>query len=270
MFLGTLHIKSMQASQHILNIEQDPFAPIDQLTELWRDVVVPIYVENPKSELAIDGLGSAFLHIDQDALYLVTALHVVQDANQYSHQIGVFAGKAVHLGGLDFRTSAAHDVAVAHLSDEWLQKKELNRLKTLPAASTNQWQETGLRLLWGYPGTMNRLDVRFGRTDRKMLAITTDLSPTRPVKTKIKDAIQISYDHKNVINSDLKKLGAQPALQGMSGGPLIHVMVSPVPSSSMRFSLRCDGVLCEWHKSSRVVVASPLDAVKKLICDNKT
>lgn len=259
----------MQASQYIFNIEQDPFGPIDKLTELWGDVVVPIYVDNPKSELAVDGLGSAFLYTDRGALYLVTALHVVQNANLFAHQVGVFAGKAAHLGGLTFSKSPAHDVVVAHLSNEWLQGAGLERLKALPAAHSDEWQESGVHLLWGYPETKNRLDQRFGRVNRQMLSITTEHLLTSSVKTKIKDAICISYNHKNVVNSAQEKLGPQPALQGMSGGPLIHVLTRRVSLSEVRFNVRCDGVLCEWHKTARAVVASPLAAVKKLIRDNE-
>ena len=259
----------MQPSQHIWDSQQDPFGPIDKLVALWGGVVVPIFVENPKSKLAVDGLGSAFLLIDEDALYLVTALHVVQDAKRCVHQVGNFAGKAAHLGGLRFRTSPDHDVAVAHLSNEWLQRAGLERLKALPATKSGEWQETEVHLLWGYPGTKNRLDQRFGRVDRQMLSISTEFSPTSSVKTSILEALYIPYDHKNVINSAQKKLGTQPALQGMSGGPLIHVLKRRLSPLEEQFSVRCDGVLCEWHKGKRIVVASPMAAVTDLIRDHE-
>lgn len=259
----------MQPLQHIWDPQQDPFGPIDRLVALWGDVVVPIFVENPKSELAVDALGSAFLLIDQDVLYLVTALHVMQDAKSCVHQVGNFAGKAAHLGGLRFRTSPDHDVAVAHLSNEWLQRAGLERLKALPATKSGEWHETEVHLLWGYPGTKNRLDQRFGLVDRQMLSISTEFSPTSSVKTGIMDALCISYDHKNVIDSAGEKLGPQPALQGMSGGPLIHVLKRRVSPLEEQFSLRCDGVLCEWHKRDRIVVASQMAAVTKLIRDHE-
>lgn len=259
----------MQATPHIWNFEQNPFEPIDKLVELWGDVVVPIYVDNPKSKLAVDGLGSAFLYIDRDDLYLVTALHVVQDSNRFTHQVGNFAGKAAHLGGLRFRTSPTQDVAIAHLSHEWLRNAGLERLKALQAKQSDEWQETGVHLLWGYPGTKNRLAQRFGRVDRNMLSITAGRSPASTVKTGIADPICISYDHKNVWNSAQEKLGQQPALQGMSGGPLIHVLKRRNSPSGNQFNVRCDGVLCEWHKRERIVVASPMAAVTELIRDNE-
>lgn len=232
--------------------------------------VVPIFVENPKSQLAVDGLCSAFLLMDGDALYLVTALHVLQDAKRFDHPVGNFAGKAAHLGGLKFRTSRDHDVAVAHLSREWLQSAGLERLKALPAIETSDWQGTEVHLLWGYPGTKNRLDKRFDRVDRQMLSISTERSFTSSVKTAITDAIHISYDHKNVINSSQEKLGLQPALQGMSGGPLIHVLKRQLSPREERFSARCEGVLCEGHQRQRIVVASPISAVKDLIASKRS
>jgi hypothetical protein len=259
----------MQTTPKSWDLRQDPFGPIDDLVALWGDVVVPIFVENPKSELAMDGLGSAFLLMDGDDLYLVTALHVVQDTNCFGHQVGNFAGKAAHLGGLKFRTSPDHDVAVAHLSKVWLQCAGLERLKALPATKRDDWQGTEVHLFWGYPGTKNRLDQRYGQVNRQMLSISTGRSFTSSVKTPIVDALHISYDHKNVINSALEKLGTQPALQGMSGGPLIHVLKRRLSPQEEQFSVRCEGVLCEWYKGQRIVVASPISVVKELIRDHE-
>lgn len=257
----------MSSLNHLWDHYNKPFDPVDRLVEKWASVVAPIFVNSVKSALAADGLGSSFLVTTGQNLYLVTALHVVQDANRFRHQIANIGGKAVDLGGLPFRISTAHDVAVVHLTDQWLVQVGLDevKLEALPVKVDGEWEATGIFVLLGYPASKNRLDGRFDQLTRRMLSITTESAKGTPIATPVQGPIFFSYDHTKIINSELAKLGPQPALQGMSGGPALHLLARQNPDGEYNFTFSCEGVLCEWHKSQKIVVAAPFSIVKDLI-----
>ena len=68
----------------------------------------------------------------------------------------------------------------------------------------------------------------------------------------------MSYDAKTVINSSGEKLGPQPELYGMSGGPCLELLRSTEMKS--QYSLDPIGVLTEWHKKYRTIIVAPLSA----------
>lgn len=232
---------------------------IEQAIAAWSDIVVPIFVESEKTDRAANGLGSAYLCAEGNRMFLVTALHVVTDANKSKLQVANINGKGVDLGGLPFHVLESHDVAVAELREEWIQSQGITSIKAAPIGrDLSNWRRTGIYVAIGYPGTKNRLDMRYKKVDRHCYSISLTPLDRGAINTPIQDALFFSYDHKNVINNAGVKLGQQPDLYGMSGGPCLELLLSSASAPSYSF---CPvGVLTEWHEKERAIVAAPLSA----------
>lgn len=238
---------------------QEMFEVIEQAIAAWSDIVVPIFVDSEKTNQAANGLGSAYLCAEGDRKFLVTALHVVTDANKSKLQVANINGKGVDLGGLPFHVMESHDVAVAELREEWIQSKGITSIKAAPVGrNLFGWRRTGIYVAIGYPGTKNRLDMRYGKVDRYCHSISLKALNPCSINTPIQDALCFSYDHKKVINSAGEQLGPQPDLYGMSGGPCLELLSSEGPHPT--YSFDPVGVLTEWHQKERAIVAAPLSA----------
>jgi len=230
---------------------------VDQATNEWSECVVPIFVESKKSNEAANEIGSAYLCGYGQNILLVTALHVVTAANKHNFQVANICGKAVDIGGLPFHALQDHDIAIASLEEDWLLERGVKKIKATPVGrDLTEWQRTGIFVAIGYPGTKNKLDMRYEKVDRNCLGISVVRLKECKVKTPVKDAMFLSYDHDNVINSSGVKLGAQPDLYGMSGGPCLELLRRN--GQEPMFSFDPVGVLSEWHKDDRVIVAAPL------------
>ncbi len=117
----------------------------------------------------------------------------------------------------------------------------------------------------GYPGTKNRLDARRGKVDRSLYSITVLRSARADIETEVVNPIFLDYDHKVVLSDRGERLGNQPDLQGMSGGPLFQVTTTTGSLGEVRFGVVCVGVLSEWKRAERIIVATPIEAVIDLI-----
>jgi len=238
---------------------QELLEAVEQVIADWSDIVVPIFVDSEKTDQAANGLGSAYFCAEEHRMFLVTALHVITDANKSKLQIANINGKGVDLGGLPFRVIKSHDVAVAELSDEWIHSKGIESIKAAPIRrDLSGWRKTGIYAAIGYPGTKNRLDMRYGKVDRYCHSISLKALEGCSITTQIQDALLFSYDHKNVINSAGEPLGPQPDLFGMSGGPCLELLLSN--GTHPTYSFHPVGVLTEWHRKERAIVAAPLGA----------
>lgn len=236
---------------------------VDEIVDKWVSIVIPIFVESKKKPItakAADVLGSAYLCSNGETFFLVTALHVVKDANEFQVQVTNINGTAIDIGGLKFQAHDKHDIAVTELKPEWFDKKEVEKVKAAPVGrDLSKWERTGIFIAMGYPATKNELDVRYGKVDRYCHSISLGLLKNCKIKTEVEDAIFLSYDHKNIIHSSGKKQSSQPDLYGMSGGPCLELL-SRYEDFETKFSLEPVGVLVEWHKKSRVIVVAPLFA----------
>lgn len=243
------------------------FTLVDVAISTWGPVVVPIYGNVKRSGNDLDAVGSAFLVSTGLRLYLVTALHVLHDIQKKfgPYVVANISGKGVSLAGVAFEISNHYDVAVAHLSDEWLAAAglESGTLKAFPMRTNLNWSPTGLFLLLGYPATKNLIKGLYGKTNRHLYSISTSQVDGKSVSTQVENPLIFDYDHENVVNSEQKKLGPQPNLRGMSGGPALQLLADP--ADSRRFSVSCEGVLSEWPWRDRAVVASSMANVCELI-----
>jgi hypothetical protein len=82
-------------------------------------------------------------------------------------------------------------------------------------------------------------------------------------RTTIPNPITVCFDHKKY------KGKTPPALQGLSGGPLYQVTKRDINKNgeNVRLGINPVGVLCEWHKREKTVVAVKMSVVTTLIED---
>jgi hypothetical protein len=243
------------------DMDARPFDPVDELVQRWGDVVVPIFVNDARSDQVADGIGSGFLTIQGSRLFLVTAAHVIAAVQKARVAVANIQGKAVFLNGMKFSFISDYDIAAVELTEPWMLRHGCERLKAIPAPGSEQsWRRTGAFVLAGYPASKNRLDLRYGKTNRSMRAITVEAA-ANVASTKIADGRAYVYDHENVIDSELRALGPQAGLHGMSGGPCMELIATSTEDARYRFGFACTGVLCEWHKDRRLVVTTPPEAI---------
>lgn len=249
------------SEEYAWNADQNPFDPIDGLIQRWGDVVVPIFTGDSRSDQVADGMGSAFVTTLNKRLFLVTAEHVVQQVVQARGVIANIQGKAIVMNGMKFTSISDYDIAATELTEDWARRNGVEGLKAIAAPGFEMpWRKTGVFMLAGYPASKNRLDLRYGKVTRTMTSITAEAT-TDTANTKIVDFRTYAYDHRNVIDSAQKVLGPQAGLHGMSGGPCMEVLAFQDEEGKFRFSLACAGVMCEWHKDHRLVVAAPPEAI---------
>ena len=166
---------------------------------------------------------------------------------------------------MTFRKSEEFDIAFCDLSEQWLQKNEISKIKSAQAQRELEgWERTGIYLAVGYPSTKNVLSFKYRNLNRKCLSISLSKAKDLKVSTSIKEPLIFLYDQKQVFDSTGTKLGPQPKLQGMSGGPCFELLRRN--GEDLTFSLDAVGVLVEWHKTKRAIVASPITAI--LPCPN--
>lgn len=209
-----------------------------------------------------EGVGTGFVVVLRGQTYFVTASHVLDCAFQYKQVIAKIFGQVVHLHGLYFASDPDLDISVTLLPVKWL---ESHGITTIYAPSVEGlpsiYEGTGNYVLAGFPASINRIDLRWPNRSTTMQFIYARLAERSKAPTKIRGALSLHYDHKAYG-------GRTPsALQGMSGGPLLEVMLRRIGDSKIGLSLNPRGVLCEWHKRERVVVASSIESVIKTIED---
>jgi len=167
-------------------------------------------------------------------------------------------GNWFFLHGLYFIESSDTDLAVTMLPWEYLESHGIRniyvpQLESLPPI----YERTGAYHLMGYPASKNKFDLRYDNMASKIMVIEAKLDTRNLNLSEVSTAINIYYDHK-AYGSTL------PALQGMSGGPLYEVLSRKIGDKN-GLSLFPRGVLCEWRRVHRIVVAINIDSVVKLI-----
>lgn len=231
---------------------------IDALVGSYSSTVVPIFV-NARSPTAVVSVGSGFILGINGQVVLVTALHVLQRIIGSRVHVANICGEAVDFGGLPCRKSSAQDIAVIPLPDAWRQANALESINALTFdASAEGWEKTELYVAMGYPSTRNKLDHRYGKYDRYCHSISLARSAQIPLKTQIPNPLVLDYDYKTAFDSNVKKMGMQPDLHGMSGGPCLQILRKMSADGIVHYKLSPIGVLTEWHQQDNAIIASQL------------
>lgn len=211
-------------------------------------------------------VGTGFVIVHKTKFYFVTARHVLDVAFQYKEIRTQLFGEVADLHGLYFISCPISDISVTSLPDYWLTA---HHMRFLYAPSTSdlpsEYEDTEEYVMAGFPASANKVDVRWPPkvVGAKMLVMPARLNDSHEVRSNIPDPIEIYYDHKR------REANTAPALQGVSGGPLFRVTKRNIKSRDMiGLGIKPVGVLCEWHKREKTVIAVKISAVIALI-DNR-
>lgn len=241
------------------------YKTIDKTVGNIRPTVVPLYSRDEGKKTTGRGFGSAFILYVKDKLYLVTAIHVLIEWHQLiklnKPVVGFINDKACAMHKLEFLTSEEFDLAVAMLSDAWLDEAGLTDIRAVPLLNNAQCVPTGIYLAMGCPSSQNIIRPEYNKHHRTVHSLT--VSPvTMPEASKISFGLGFRYDPKCSVNSEGVNLGGRVDLHGMSGGPVFELVFSAHLAGTVPMLV---GVLCEWHETEKKIVAAPLEAVVALI-----
>ena len=173
-----------------LPFEADSVEFIDELVKRWGRLVVPFFSNNPKSKTGANGFGSGFLVRFSGSHYLVSALHVINDALSHGTVALNIKGKGIVLENLEFFIDSDNDIAAAPI-DEFLMRNGINSVAAVELDNEKtSFEPLGLHLLMGYPGTKNKLDTNWNKVDRRLYGISAELCSAAPdVNTEVSDHV---------------------------------------------------------------------------------
>lgn len=233
---------------------------LESLGERWADIVCPIFVDSSKKLVTAQGIGTCFVASNRDALYLITAHHVIRDSRKHSVRVTNLRGIAYDTSHLDFSGDEKNDIVYAQLDKGELSQLGVASLKHYSLSSVWEgWRRTTTYFLLGYPASKNELKLTFGKTDRHCLNLFATSAQRRRCKTAVEDPIFLSYSPKRVTD----RLGTNirpPNLFGMSGGPCFQVMAKET-ELGVTFAPRLVGVIVEWYPENHTIIASPIEHV---------
>jgi len=235
---------------------------IDQIVRRWGRVVVPFFRPG-KSKTAAHVFGSGFLAYALGRHWLVTALHVIEDVLSLDACVINVAGHGIVLERVPFFPDRENDLAFAPI-DRLLSTHDI---KAIPVIDLER-EESEASPLGYHPATKNELDPRWGKIDRQLLSLTAELAPTGTlVPTEIRNPVLFAYEPKVQVDSLLNRIGPPPALQGMSGGPTLELRATRLSEEEFRFHPRLSGVLVEWRRKERIIVATSATRLREALSE---
>jgi len=139
----------------LLPLSSNSVEYIDVLVRSWSRVTVAFYSNSHKSKSAADGYGSGFIVYYKKRHYLVTAKHVVEQAQENDINVINVNGQSFILHKIYFVTDDSNDIAVSVI-DDFLMENELRKTPAINLDAEEKGVSIGDYLLLGYPGTKSR------------------------------------------------------------------------------------------------------------------
>lgn len=237
----------------------------------FREAILPIYgaLEDGRP----DQWGSATLIEVDERRYLVTAAHVLDEAQHSTLYVGRKTPTPIH--GIFCATTASggracdhYDFAFGELSDA-LQEE----LMDVPAIGDfSSWRGDRSRSFTclGYPNSRNKAPRPTGSTLKPMLGSYTDNAfDGGALKSKLNvsgaDHLFLRFDPKRAADGSGNRL-TPPAMKGFSGGGVFDLgdLTSPDSlNSSCRPKLA--GIFIERHEREKALVATRIDAILRAL-----
>ena len=210
-------------------------------------------------------IGTAFILEDAKGPLLITAKHVVCDADhKFRMELSENGLIAMSLDSrtFDIQTRtwslySKHDVAMIDLS-----KEEALILET-PIFYPHTEEVPKLWVAYGLPGSKNkqrRKDVPF-KPNGTRIGLYTTCDPPKAFNRSPNDFVFFKYPRKKVHSSNAKRTEAAPTTKGYSGGLVAGYIES----------LHCwipYAVIIEFHHEENILVAARLDKIFKPAIEN--
>jgi hypothetical protein len=236
------------------------WATLDALVKRCSVGVTPLLVNDyriPKWQ----GVGTGFVIVVDGHSYLVTAKHAMEEALKHKQIMVKLFGRSMLLSGMYFAPADECDISISLLPLDWLNSHGVEliyapSLVQLPST----YESTGTYVVVGFPASRNSIDPRwdFDKTTTCLwLALNADEDETP--RQGFCRPLTLDYEAR------VRGKSEPPSLKGMSGCPVLEVLHRRLDDSQTGISLYPRGVLCEWHKREKVIIAERIESVADLI-----
>ncbi|MCK2149608.1 serine protease [Marinobacter alexandrii] len=250
--------------------EEELLQCVDEMVEVWGDILVPIYTDKEFRDGVAFLLGTGFLAEYREEIFLVTAQHVIKDHSDKLLVIGI-GDTSVPLSKMPFFASKENDLAVSRLEKEWADEAGVGKVKAIPLEDKKEgYISEGRYFLMGFPGKKNTLNKRIGK-DTKNIHGTSFVSKIESPqsKTHIDCPVAFEFDKNSAINTDGQKTNP-PSFSGNSGGPILQLMGKDINRDHKTIGCRLSGIFTGWHQNEKEAIAARPEALLELICRSVT
>lgn len=200
-------------------------------------------------------LGSGFLVNYNNAIFLVTAHHVLEALNKTAGAVAYIGGVGVDLSGLKFIGFPEDDVVVAHLDHEYAKSKNLEKVKAFPLnKEMTEYKPVGYCFFMGYPSSRNSMKKALNKYNRNIFGYSLKADFKKSEKTMISNHSALNFDIDMMSDTSGNPL-KPPALNGISGGPLFEIFIN-TSDHKPTYALNLIGVFSEWRKKQKEIVCA--------------
>lgn len=263
-----------------MDIITDTFAAesqaVSRLSNILSHHLVPLYAATSSGKPEL--VGSSFLVSSGVNFYLVSAAHVFDKLTTGHELFFYIAPKVIRKlsGNLRLtkmplgkdRKADRLDVGVLKLEGPALPPYPKIQKYPLPISAfmTNALPREGKQyLLVGFPGSKNRTNPTARELKSKQYSfrnISAPISKYSELGVNPESHIALSFDVKNTVRPD-REIRAFPDPAGMSGAPIWLLYDKNGPNDPLQTPVV--GIAIEHHKKERVIVATDINIVFKLI-----
>lgn len=251
------------------------FSQIDELVGQHEYSVAAFYHKNfqvPRGTAAANGFGSGFLITHPKGVVLATAEHVAREAAKEKIVFLRIGNQMLSLEKQNFVVERSIDVAVSLFTFEQLEREGVGALSPIKLESrTRLGVSSGAYAVIGCPSSRQKLDQRFRRKYSTAHSMTlTAAKIDRFDGTDIPAPLLLDYDpDEMLIGANMPADGKPFDLHGMSGGPVFEIFASPKRTAeaepTLQLSFTLAGLAVEWHAANRLVVATRVELLGRLM-----
>lgn len=211
----------------------------NMLVKQWRSCLVSFHAKKPHHDHTILTIGTGFLLTAGNSFAITTAQHVLREYAAGNGLCVLIDGQQVSLDGLQATQSEQEDCAfvpppATMAGREWT---------ALAAGRRDDVIETSSFMIFGYPESRNRFDVRRPGQGLDVLNIVCHGFEHDWKRGQL----TFRYDPRTVYFEDGSTFDSAPHLRGMSGSPVAQLLVS---RRTGEIGLRPVGIFTEWHQAS--------------------
>ncbi len=212
------------------------------------------------------GVGSGFIVRYKGEVFLVTAYHVLdpQDGNAAG---AVIANRQIDFANIPFKLLPDSDLAGVPL----LAFDELRGI-TITAFEIRDEDSDVLRTedhaLMGFPASKNKSDSPRFKEGRMTVHLYMGLQPSDhiPARCTQDGTLGFLLDlHENWLTEERRADGPASRAEGVSGGPLIALVIDRLPGSEITTKVAVAGVFIEWDGKEKIGVAVRRDKFVDLL-----
>jgi len=234
--------------------------------------VMPILTYAPHSTTTLESMGSCVIVKKADRIFLVTALHVVENIIESSNpHIIKLSGKSIAINELAYCTAEENDLAVTELFHNWLFDNEVYLISAYDIEQQYNAVETEEIYVSGYPAAKTKINTTLSKTDICLLTLTTNKATCNKSKTVISTPLILKYDRNKFITSDRNNYGKLPKLNGISGGGIFQLYEDYTyvtnEIKSVGLIPKLIGIALECRLDEEIIVGSTIEDVVKLISE---